>query len=150
MDAEERKAWLKNLFKLNRPNTWLFVMPATATSSRVPEDEKWCNFKEASFLFSKEFTPHYYGAADYPSWDHWMKHGLWFDLNSTMFVDFKEMAELYTREQIEKLLKQCQPKYVAYKAPEQEPPDPYARAVPMPGAGKANPKIKDIKGERLS
>lgn len=137
-------------FNLLKPTTWSFVIGCTGTSSQIPDEEKWCDLDKASHLFNKEFVPHYHGSIVTPPWEYWEKHGLCISTASSDVVcPFVEVAKVLGREGIEKLLGRSMPGYLKFEQPKVEV-DPYADAVPMPGAGKSSPRIKDVKGERLS
>lgn len=142
--------WVRQTFNINRPVDWTFLIGARGTSSRLPDDKKWCTLDEASYLYFTEFMPSYYGAPSGQQWDWWMKYGLiaHSDTPSLMCL-FSQVVAVYGRERIDKILTRSVPRYVEYRTP-QEPVEPYPNAVPMPGAGQKQTKIKDVKGERLS
>lgn len=141
---------IQRTFNLRKPMTWSFVIGCKGTSSQIPDEEKWCDLDQATHLFNKEFVPHYHGSIVVPPWEYWEKYGLCISTASKDKVcPFIEVAAVLGREGIEKLLGQSMPGYLKFEQSVEEV-DPYADAVPMPGAGKKTPTIKDVKGERLS
>ena len=139
---------IKAVFNLRSPNAWQCTIGATGISARIPDEEKWCITSDprAMYLFTKEFTPQYFGNGLVPGWDYWMQYGVVINVVNGGTISFKEFAEVYGQDEVMKHLARCMPKYIPIVA---APPDPYPNAVPMPGADKSSPRIKDVKGERL-
>lgn len=142
--------WVRKVFNVKRPVDWAFVMGCRGTSSGIPDEQKWCGLPQASYLYHKEFIPHYHGGATADMWDYWMKFGYVVDANTPeLMCRFATVVAVYGKDEVEKILIRCMPKYLKYELPD-EPADPYPNAVPMPGAGQKQTNIKDVKGERLS
>lgn len=142
--------WVRQIFNINRPVDWTFLIGARGTSSQLPDAEKWCTLDEASYLYFTEFMSSYHGAPSGHRWEWWMKYGLVAHADTpALMCPFAQVVAVYGRERIDKILSRSVPRYIEYRAP-QKPADPYPDAVPMPGAGQSTPTIKDVKGERLS
>jgi hypothetical protein len=150
MKIRQDDTWVRRVFKVNKPMEWAFLIGCKGTSSQIPDAEKWCALKDATHLLHKEWVPNYHGSVTNPPWEYWMEFGLVCDAqNPTLMCGFDQVVEIFGKEQVEKILGKGMPKYMKYEMPQAQV-DPYANAVPMPGAGKTSPRIKDVKGERLS
>lgn len=142
-------------FNQHEPGSFRLCIGMKTQDPAAKDEDIWCAAfdpatgeaaLECTAINSLDFQAGYNVMEFTPEWRYWMKYGYLKVVTGSGYelTPFVSLTSQFTEDEIKGFMMQC----LVRRSKVYRTPD-YSNAVPLPGAT-PEPKIKDVKGERLS